>query len=112
MKNNISIACFNHYLNNAKFERLSDISFAYRYEDKSIVLAFYQDEIGKNILDEYAMNINGVWFTLVATDEQLKAMWNKLNSTSLAFDDVETESDIVAGDWENLNGQWLWNPQI
>jgi hypothetical protein len=108
----LETAIFNNYLENAKLEVINDLSFAYRYEDANTIIDFYQDEVGENHLEEFAVNVGGAWITKLATDEQLKMMWDKLNATSLAFEVEEEDESINAGDWEQLNGQWIWNPQI
>lgn len=95
VQNNIQNAIFDSYLGKAKLEVLSDISFAYRFENENLVIDFYQDEIGKNHLDELAVKHNDIRFPIIASDYQLKAMWHKLNSTSLAFDTIVEEDPIT-----------------
>jgi hypothetical protein len=62
-------------------EYLSDISWSYSFENENIVLDFYQDESGKNHIEQFAKKIGSVWFSLIATDKQIKAMFDKLEAT-------------------------------
>lgn len=95
LQNNIKNTTFDNYLLNAKLEIMSDISFAYRYEDSQIVVDFYQDEKGKNHLEEFCINHNGMWFPILANDYQLKQMWDKLNNTTLDFDTIVEEEPVA-----------------
>lgn len=95
LQNNIDNAVFDLYLANAKLEIINDLSFAYRFEDKNVILDFYQDEKGKNHLEEFSVLHNGIWFSMMANDYQLKQIWNKLNSTSLAYETIVEEDPIT-----------------
>jgi len=68
-------------LQHCKLTRDTEISFGYKYETQNFILDFYQNSAGQNILEQYARKIKGVWVDLVATDEEIQLMWNKLDNT-------------------------------
>jgi hypothetical protein len=79
-------------LDKCELERLSDTSWGYTYSTQNFILHFYQTDVGVNILEEYTKKIKGLWVDLIATDEEIKLMWDKLNNTQY-HDDSEPFSD-------------------
>jgi hypothetical protein len=101
-KNILDDASFLNLLENAKLEYLSDTSWAYSIETTTHCLDFYQDESGKNHLEQFCVNVDGVWFNLMATDKQLKLMFAKLEATPYKTVEKEFESGYI--DWYDYNG--------
>lgn len=83
---------FNEAFEKAILEYTSDTSWGYKYETQNFVLEFYQDETGKNHLEQYANRKGKYWFELTATDEQMKMMFEKLNNTS--YNGSEERGDL------------------
>ena len=79
---------FTEIINNLKVDYLCDMSFAYKYETENIVISFYQDENGINIIDEFCKKIKNIWIEILPTEFQTKIMFNKLNTTK--FRQIET----------------------
>lgn len=72
---------FETILENSKLDYFSDISWGYSYDDGKVALDFFQDEVGRNNVEQFCKNIKGVWFSITPTQEQIKKMWDKLNKT-------------------------------
>ena len=79
----------NQAIEQAKLEYITDISFCYRYESQFLVVDFYQDEIGKNYIEEICQNHKGLWIAIEPTDKQVKRMFEILNNTP--YREVEPE---------------------
>jgi len=93
---------FNEILENAKLDYMSDTSWGYSYESRNIALDFYQDETGKNHIEQFCQKVKNVWFELIPNDAQIKAMWDKLNSTP--YRETERECFEDMGDLYNYYG--------
>lgn len=93
---------FNEILENVKLEYISDISWGYHYETKNICIDFYQDETGKNHIEQFCKKIKNVWVSLIPNDTQIKAMFDKLNATP--YKETEKESFEDRGDLYNYYG--------
>lgn len=65
----------------AKLDYHSETSWSYTYDDGKCCLTFHQTEAGRNEVVEFCIKKNGIWVDLIATDEQLKAMYKRLNET-------------------------------
>jgi hypothetical protein len=79
----------NTAIEQAKLEYISDISFGYRFENQFLVVDFYQDENGKNHVEEFCQNHKGLWVAIEPTEEQVKRMFSILNNTP--YREVEPE---------------------
>lgn len=102
MKNTITPEFFNFMLDNSVLNRISDISWAYKFDNGTFVLDFFQNEDGKNHIEEFSTIVNGVKFDLMASDEQIKLMWGKLNNTPY-HDEKERDSPFSI-DYNELYG--------
>lgn len=65
----------------AKLDYYSDTSFEYRYDDNIVCVVFYKDESGKIDCHELCHNYNGLWISLVPTEEQKEKMFKILEET-------------------------------
>jgi hypothetical protein len=81
---------FDKAIESAKLEYISDIEWAFKYEDSNFCIYFYKDENGKNHIEEFLINKKGVWIDITPTDEQVKIMWSKLDA--VPYREVESES--------------------
>jgi hypothetical protein len=89
----------NQAIEQAKLEYISDISFGYRFESQFLVVDFYQDEMGKNHVEEFCQNHKGLWVAIEPTDEQIKRMFEILNNTP--YREVEPEEFREADNYDN-----------
>ncbi|SNA84097.1 hypothetical protein [Flavobacterium psychrophilum] len=104
-------AIFDNLLKNAKLEVITDLSFGYKYEDKEVILDFYQDEKGKNHLEEFSICKDGFWFPVTASRYQIKAMFSKLNGSLLSFQptiDNEEEEILDLYDHYGVNPKYFY----
>jgi hypothetical protein len=76
-------------IDNAKLEYESDISWGYKLEHKGYLVDFYQDEQGRNHIEQFARKFNGFWFEMMPTDDQIKRMFERLNNTPYRMDEEE-----------------------
>lgn len=65
----------------AKLEYLSDTSWTYKFENQFYVIDFWQDDAGRNHVEQYLQQIDFYWCEIEPTDEELKLMWQMLNDT-------------------------------
>jgi hypothetical protein len=72
---------FVEIIETAKLKYIDDISWFYKYETKDCIVDFYQNEIGKNKVEQFAIKIDSRWISLTPTAEQVKMMFDKLNAT-------------------------------
>ena len=96
---------FNKFMELVKLEYFTDTSWSYKYEDNKHIIQFYQDESGKNHVEQFAVCKKNVWIELLPTDEQVKAMYEKLNNTEyqgVLNDDFLGDEEII--DLYNYNG--------
>jgi hypothetical protein len=89
----------NQAIEQAKLEYISDISFGYRFESQFLVVDFYQDENGKNHVEEFCKNHKGLWVAIEPTEEQVKRMFEILNNTP--YIEVEPEEFREADNYDN-----------
>lgn len=87
---------FNEIIESLKPEYLSDVSWGYKYEKYDFVIDFYQDELGKNIIEQFCKKIKNEWINVEPTDAQLKTMFEKLNRTP--YKEIELHNYMP---WEN-----------
>lgn len=94
-------AYFEIFIENLKPEYLSDISWAYKHESHNLVVDFYQDETGKNIIEQFCVKMKGDWRDVEPTEAQLKTMFKQLNNTPFKpvqqFESLPWENEM----WEN-----------
>jgi hypothetical protein len=90
---------FNTAIAQAKLEYISDIEWAYRFENQFICVDFYKDESGINHVEEFCVNQKGLWIEVIPTDEQLQTMWKILNNTP--YREVEVEEFGTNNDAES-----------
>lgn len=99
----------NEAIEKAVLEYYSDCSWMYSYEDQFVCVTFSQNESGKNEICDFCYKKNNKWlFDIVATDEQIKRMWEILDNTPYRPVEEENEMDLetalrFAGDMFNLN---------
>lgn len=91
---------FDNAIKSAKLEYISDISWVYLFEDENITVNFYQDETGKNIIEQFLFNRKGLWVSITPTDKQIKQMFEILNNTPYR----EVEPELTDSFWEACNG--------
>jgi len=72
---------FNIAIQNAELDYISDIEWCYFFENQFILVDFYKDETGKNHVEQFLKNVNGLWIEVIPTDKQIKTMFQKLNDT-------------------------------
>ena len=89
----------NQAIEQAKIEYISDISFGYRFESQFLVVDFYQDENGKNHVEEFCQNHKGLWVAIEPTAKQVKRMFEILNDTP--YREVEHEGFRELDDYES-----------
>lgn len=80
----LSIFCktdFKKILSTAKLKYIDDISWGYKAETNTYCVDFYQNKIGKNIIEQFSICIDGRWIEMKPTDEQVKMMFDKLDAT-------------------------------
>lgn len=65
-----------------KFEYIYDESWGFRYADHNIVVDFYKDDNGINIVEQFLRKIKGQWQDIEPTEKQIEIMFKML-------DDVE-----------------------
>ena len=80
---------FNTAITEAKLDYISDIEFIYEFENQFICVSFYKNESGKNIIEEFVQNVNGLWVTVIPTNDQIKTMFKRLDDTP--YREVELE---------------------
>jgi len=80
---------FNTAITEAKLDYLSDIEFAYYFSNQFITVNFYKNESGKNIIEEFGTMHNGQWFDVIPTNEQIKAMFKRLDDTPYCEVEIE-----------------------
>jgi hypothetical protein len=89
----------NQAIEQAKLEYISDIDWHYRFESQFLVVDFYQDENGKNHVEEFCQNHKGLWVAIEPTDEQVKRMFEILNNTP--YREVEPEGFRELDNYDN-----------
>ena len=89
-------------IENATLEYISDIEWAYRYEDSNFCVDFYKDENGKNHIEQFLTNKKGIWIDIIPTDKQIKMMWLKLDA--VPYREVEVESSEMITDLYDYYG--------
>jgi len=80
---------FNIAIQNAELEYISDTVWNYRFENQFILVDFYKDETGKNHIEQFLKKVNGLWIEIMPTDEQIKAMFKKLNDIPYREEEIE-----------------------
>ena len=80
----------------AKLEYVTDIVWGFSFCSNQIAIDFYKDEMGKNHLEQFCVNLKGLWVTIEPTAEQLKLMWKMLDDTP-----YQEEEKEVFGDEDN-----------
>lgn len=81
---------FEELLKKAVLSYIYDTSWAYKIETQNLIIDFYQDESGKNIIEQFCVKIKNVWVELQVLEWQIKLMFQKLDNTP--FKEVEPES--------------------
>ena len=81
---------------------LSDISWVYSYTTETVCIEFYQDQNGKNYVEQFAVKIKNKWSDVNPTDFQIKVIFEKLNATP--YRQVETFTPIPWEDEMTENG--------
>jgi len=89
----------NQAIEQAKLEYISDISFGYRFENQFLVVDFYQDENGKNTVEEFCQKHNGLWVAIEPTNKQIKRMFAILDDTP--YREVEVEEFREPDNYDN-----------
>lgn len=80
-------------ISTAKLEYLSDISWGYKVETPKYVIDFYQDETGKNHIEQFARFHKGHWFNMTPTNKQAKLMFSILNATPYREEENDLDFD-------------------
>ena len=75
---------------------MSDISWGYKYNSLDIVIDFYQNEDGENIIEQFCEKVKNNWHDITPTDFQIEVMFAKLNATP--YRQVETFTPMP---WED-----------
>lgn len=81
---------------------MSDISWGYKYQSQDVVIDFYQDENGENIIEQFCEKVKNNWHDIAPTDFQIKVMFDKLNATS--YRQIETFTQMPWEDEMHENG--------
>lgn len=94
----ISEKTITELINSAKLTYISETSWSYLSETLNFVVEFYQDESGKNNIEQFCKRVNKYWIELTPTDAQIKLMFNKLNATPY---EPQERFDYIDECWEN-----------
>ena len=81
---------FSEILEKSKLTHESETSFGYRFETQNLILDFYKNDDGVNIIEEFCQKVKGVWIELNYTKNQFELIQKKLKSTPF----METEKEI------------------
>jgi len=79
----------NQAIEQAKLEYITDIDWHYRFESQFLLVDFGTDDNGKFTVHEFCRKHNGMWFDLIATDKQIKAMQKRFDETPNREAEVE-----------------------
>lgn len=89
----------NQAIEQAKLEYITDIDWCYIFKSQFLVVDFGTDNDGNFTVHEFCRKHNGMWFDLIATDDQLKAMQKRFEET--ANREVDPEEFGEADDYDN-----------
>lgn len=85
---------------------LSDTSFQFLYDKQNVVIDFYQDEIGKNSIEQFSVKVKDLWIELQPQKWQIKIMFEKLKSTP--YQDFQIKERCISDIYDD-NGVQLSN---
>ena len=93
---------FKNLIENLTPKYMSDISWGYKYESQDVVIYFYKDENGENIIKQFCEKIENNWYDMTPKSYHVKIMFDKLNSTP--YRQVETFTPMPWEDEMTENG--------
>ena len=95
---------FTQAIQTAQVEYSSDTHYGYTNTEnqKEISISFYQDEKGEKHIDDFCVNVKGLWVAILPTEEQVKLMYKMLDDTP--YREVELEEEFIYPDHYFENG--------
>jgi hypothetical protein len=78
----------------ANLTYISDVEWAYSYEDQFKCIDFYKDKTGRNNIEQFLFKKKNVWFPILPTEEEIKLMYSILNETP--YREVEPDVEEIS----------------